>query len=298
LTLGLLFALVQRGRTLGAVQSLRELPSTTRAVLRIDTEALGRTAAAKTLFDTFVAEEQLSEIESVCGLDPLGTQREAVVWVRGPDDQPFQSIGLMLRGRRGEASTLAECHQSLVERREGSTVVLPGPTGSALPSEDRRSAIAVVDDRTILTGSVQTVAEAMAVRQGGAPSLLEHPRITRVWPRVNADASIALVLDPPSHWRSALERITQLGDGASALRGIETLGLSVKTGSAQTVEVLLNVTNAALAQENATLIRTWAASPPDSLEPPWSEVVRSMGVKVDADTIVVALDVSSLSRSP
>jgi hypothetical protein len=294
---GLLLAAMQYGRTLRASQALRELPSTARAVLRIDTRALERTAAAKTLLGAFVAEEQLSEIETICGLDPLAALSEATVWVRGPEDQPFQSIGLMLRGRAADAATLAECHRLLVETRGGSIVRLAGPAGPLLASRDRRSAIALLDDWTIVTGSVKTVAEAMAVRHGTAPALMERPRIAALWPHVNAGASVAAVLDPPQHWKSALERVAKLGDEASAMQGLQSIALSVESGSAQTVDVYIDVTDAELATQDAAIIRAWAASPPDSVEPPWTDVLRSARVQVRKHTIVVTLDVSSLSEA-
>jgi len=291
----LLFAAMQRGRTLRASQALHDLPRTARAVLRIDTRALEGTAAAKTLVDALVAEEQLSEIEAICGLDPLAALSEATVWVRGPEDQPFQSIGLMLRGRTVDAATLAECHRLLVEARGGSIVRLEGPAGPVLASRDRQSAIALLDGRTIVTGSVRTVAEAMAVRLGTAPALIERPRIATLWPKVNAGASVAAVLDPPEHWKSALERVAKLGDEASAMQGVQSMALSVESGSAQTVDVYIDVTDAELATQDAALIRAWAASPPDPVEPPWTDVLRSARVQVRERTIVVTLDVSSLS---
>ena len=292
---GLLVALMHHGRTLRASQALRELPSTARAVLRIDTRALERTAAAKTLIDAFVDEEQLSEIEAICGLDPLAALSEATVWVRGPENQPFQSFGLMLRGRTVDAATLAECHQLLVEARGGSIVRLEGPVGPVLASRDRRSAIALLDDRTIVTGSVGTVAEAMAVLRGTAPALIERPRIALLWPQVNAGASVAAVLDPPEHWKSALERVAKLGHQASALQGLQSIALSVPSGSERTVDLYVDVANADLAAEDAALIRAWATTPPDSVEAPWTEVLQSARVQVREHTIVVTLDVSSLS---
>ena len=294
---GLLVAVMHHGRTLRASQALRELPSTARAVLRIDTRALERTAAAKTLVDAFVAKEQLSEIEAMCGLDPLAALSEATVWVRGPEDQPFQSIGLMLRGRAVDAATLAECHRLLVEARGGTIVRLEGPGGPLLASRDRRSAIALVDDKTIVTGSVTTVAEAMAVLRGTAPALIERPRIALLWPHVNAGASVAAVLDPPEHWKSALERVAKLGDEASALQGLQSIALSVPSGSEQTVNLYVDVTNEDLAVKDAALIRAWASSPPDAVEAPWTEVLQSARVQVRERTIMVTLDVSSLSAT-
>jgi hypothetical protein len=294
---GLLLAVVQRGRTLRASQTLHELPSTARAVLRIDTRALEDTAAAKTLFDAFVPEEQLSEIEAVCGLDPLAALSEATVWVRGPEDQPFQSIGLMLRGRAVDAATLADCHRLLVETRGGEIVRLDGPAGPFLASRDRRSAIAILDDRTIVTGSVTTVAEAMAVRRRTAPALIERPGFAALWPQLNAGTSIAAVLEPPEHWKSALERVAKLGNEASAIEGLQSIALSVESGAAQTIDVYIGVTDAELAKRDADLIRAWIASPPDSLEPPWTDVLQSARLQVLQRTIVVTLDVSSLSRA-
>jgi hypothetical protein len=294
---GVLLGAMQYGRTLRASQALRELPSTARAVLRIDTRALERTAAAKALVEAFVAEQQLSEIQTICGLDPLTALSDATIWVRGPEDQPFQSIGLMLRGRAADATALAECHRLLVETRGGSIVRLEGPSGPVLASRDRQSAIALLDDRTIVTGSIGTVAEAMAVRRGTAPALVERPSIASLWPRVNARASVAAALDPPEHWKSALERVAKLGDEASAMQGLQSIGLSVASGSARTVDVYIDVHDADLATQDAAVIRAWAASPPKSVQPPWTDVLRSARVQVRERTIVVTLDVSSLSET-
>jgi len=290
-----LFAAMRHGRTLRATEPLHELPTTARALLRIDTRALEHTAAGKALIDAFVPEEELSEIEAVCDLEPLTALRDATVWVRGPEDQPFQSIGLMLRGRTVSAETLAKCHRLLVEARGGSIVRLEGPAGPLLTSPDRRSAIALLDDRTIVTGSVTTVAEALAVRRGLAPALIERPHIAALWPQVNAGSGIAAVLYPPEHWKSALERVAKLGTEASPLKGARTVALSVKSGSTQTVDVYIDVADAELAERNAELVRAWAVSPPESVEQPWADLLRSARVQVREHTIVLTLDVSSLS---
>lgn len=296
--IALLFAMLQRGRTLRSSQILQQLPGTARAVLRVEPGALEGAAAARALFDAFVAEEQLSEIETSCGLDPLASLSDATVWVRGPDDQPFQSIGLMLRGRSVDAAALLQCYALLVEARGGSIVRLQSPAGALLASRDRRSAIARLDERTIVTGSVDTVVEAMAVQRGTAPALTERARIATRWPRLSAGACIAAVLDPPTHWKSALERIAELGDGTSALKGVESIALAVQSGSANDVEVYIDVTAAEQAAQDAALIRTWLASASESIGAPWAEVLHSARVQVRGRTISVTLDVSSLSRTP
>ncbi len=297
LVAALLYATLEHGRGLRAEQTLRELPRTARALLHIDAAALARTPAAKTLLSAFVADEQLSEIEAACGLDPLSALSELTVWVRGPEDQPFQSIGLMLRGASVDAATLADCHRQLVEARGGSVVRLDAPVGPMLASTDGRSAIALVDARTVVTGAAPTVAEAMAVQRRLMPSLLERPRMAALWPKLSRGAGIAAAFDPPSHWRSALERIAKLGDEASALDGLEALGASVQVGSQHTVRVYIDVASPERAAENAKLIQTWAASPPVAVQPPWNDVLRSARVEVRGSTVFVALDVSSLSSA-
>lgn len=291
----LLYAAVQRGGMLRARHVLLELPRTARAALTIQTGTLERTTAAKTLVDAFVAPEQLSHIEAVCGLDPLAALTEITVWVRGPEEQPFQSIGLMLKGRTVDAASLADCHRSLVEARGGSVVRLEGTAWPVLASRDRQSAIALLDDRTVVTGSVPTVTEALAVRQGTAPALIERPAIAGMWPRVSKGAGIAAVLDPPEHWRSALERVAKLGEEASAMEGLQAMALSVRSGSRQTVDLYLEVTDAALALRNAELIRAWRESPPEGLKPPWKDLLRSAHVQARGRTVLVTVDVSSLS---
>jgi hypothetical protein len=290
----LLYAAIERGGVLRARRVLLALPRTARAALTIHTGTLERTAAAKTLLDAFVAPEQLSNIEAVCGLAPLTALSEITVWVRGPEEQPFQSIGLMLKGRTVDAATLAQCHRSLVEARGGSVVRLEGSARPVLASRDLRSAIALLDERTIVTGSVMTVTEALAVRQGTAPALIERPTIARMWPRVSKGAGIAAVLDPPEHWKSALQRVVKIGEEASAMEGLEAIALSVRSGSRQAVDLYLEVANAKLALRDAELIDAWKESPPDGLEPPWKDLLRSARVRAEGRTIVVTVDVSSV----
>ena len=293
----LLFAAMQHAQTLRERRLLDQLPRTARALLRIDTAALERTTAAKTLLDAFVADEELSEIEAVCGLDPIQALSEISVWVRGPDDQPFQSIGLMLRGRGVDATTLADCHRALVEGRGGSIVRLDGPAGPWLASRDQRSAIAVLDGHAVITGSVKTVAEALAVQRGTAPALVERHGVAALWPAVSSASSIAAVLEPPDHWVSALGRVPQLLDMPLATEAVQTLGLSVESGSAQTVKLYIDFSDAQVASRDAERIKTWCATRPQSVEPPWRKVLKSARVHAHERTIEVTLDVSSLSAA-
>lgn len=294
---GLLFAAMQHAKTLRSIQLLHQLPSTARAVLRIDSAALEKTAAGKTLLATIVGTEQLSQIEMVCALDPLEALSEVVVWIRGPDEQPLQSIGVMLKGRAANARTLAACHRALVEGRGGTVIRLDGPSGPMLASREQQSAIAVIDDRTIVAGSVTTVTEALEVRRGVAPALVERRRIAARWPFLARGSSISAILEPPAHWISALERVAERLGGPFALEGAQTIGFFVESRSAGAVAFSIDVSSPELAAQNAARMRDWIASPPEQLEPPWTDVLRTARVSVRDRNIEVTVDVSSLSTA-
>lgn len=294
---GMLFAAMQHAKTLRTTRLLHQLPSTARAVLRIDSAALEKTAAGKTLLAALVATEQLSEIEMVCALDPFEALSEVVAWIRGPDDQPLQSIGVMLKGRAASAGTLAACHRALVEGRGGTVLRLDGPSGPMLANREQQSAIAVIDDRTIVAGSVTTVSEAIGVQRGTAPALIERRSIAARWPFLARGSSISAILEPPGHWISALERVAERLGGPFALEGAQTIGLLVESGSAGAVVFSIDVSSAELAAENAARMRDWITSPPEHLEPPWTDLLRTARVSVRDRSIEVTVDVSSLSTA-
>lgn len=296
-TIGLLYATIEHGRRARASLPLHELPSTARAVLHVDVSALEGTPAAGALLGAMVAEEQLTEIETTCGITPLEALSEITVWVRGPEEQPFQSIGLMLKGRSVDATTLAECHRSLVRARGGSVVRLEAPTGALLTSRDRRSAIGILDDRTVVTGSVRTVAEAMAAHSGLVPSLIERGSIAALWPRLNRNAAVAALLEPPEHWKEALQSVAGLESGRSAFDGARSLGLAIRAGSDRTIEGYVELGDAETARRNVGRMATWLVDPPDSVESPWSDLMRHATVETEGRMLRINLDVSHLAGS-
>lgn len=290
-----IYAAIEQGRGARATRILRMLPSTARAVLQVDPPALRRSAAGRTLLEAFVEDAELSEIEATCGLDPIADLSQATVWARGSDREPFQSFGLMLTGANVDAAQIAECYERLVEARGGSVTRLEAPTGPLLASNDRGSAVALVDGRTVITGSIQTVAEAMAVQRGLLPSLAERGPVAALWPTVGRGAALAAALDPPPHWKAALERITSFGADASALHGVNAMGVSVRPGRSRSAEVYLDSATPELAARSATLIRGWVVSPPEAIEPPWDQLLRTANVVVDGHHVLVRVDVSSLA---
>jgi len=290
-----IYAALLKGRTARATRALRVLPSTARAVLRIDPAALRRSTAARAMLDAFIGEAELSEIEATCGLDPVTDLAEVTIWVRGSERQPFESFGLMLTGAQVDAAQIAECYEQLVDARGGSVTRLEAPTGPFLASDDRSSAIAFVDNRTVITGSVRTVAEAMAAERGLLPTLVERVAVASLWPTVSAGAAIAAAVDPPPHWKAALERITTFGADASALHGVDAIGLTIRPGRSHAAEIHLDATTRELAAQSAELIRTLATVPGDAAEPPWDAVLRSAEVTVEGRHLTVHVDLASLT---
>lgn len=294
-TLAAIYGALEWGRTLRAARTLEEIPGTARAILRVDPRALRRTTAASMFVDAFVGPERLSDIEATCGLNPLSDLSEIVIWTRGTESVPFQSFGLMLTGRTVDATRIAECHQRLVAARGGRVVRLEAPSGPLLASEDRGSAIALLDTRTVVTGSPRTVAEALGIRRGWLPALAERAEVATFWQELSRGAAIAALLDPPAHWKAALERIATLGGEISSLEGIDAIGIVARPDLGRAVELHLRFSDEDLAERSATVIEGWSTAPPEGIEPPWDVVLLSARVERDGAQVLVRADVSSLS---
>jgi hypothetical protein len=97
---------------------------------------------------------------------------------------------------------------------------------------------------------------------------------------------------------SALERVMQRSDGASALEGTQTIGLFVESGSASAMTISIDVRSAELAAQDAERLRAWIAEPTENVDPPWTNVLQSAQVSARGRTIEVTIDVSSLSTVP
>ena len=259
-------------------------------------QAVQRSAAASALSDAFLPAEALTELTATCELDPFADLGEVSVWVRGSDRAPFESFGLILRGMRVDAEEIVACHRKLVEARGGTVVRLEAPSGPMLASEDRRSAIAVLDSQSVVSGSVETVAEAMAVRRGLLPALGERAPIASLWRELSPGAAMVAAVQPPEHWATALLRGTALNaEHAAVLQGIEALAFAVKPGPKRLLEILLDVDTPDAAAQSATLLRDWAEAPPQGVEPPWDEVLRSATVRTKGTRARVTLDLASLA---
>lgn len=292
----LVYGLIAQGRTRRVSELLRELPSTAHAVVWIDVRALRSDASTRVFVETMLPEDRLSEIETTCGLNPIADLREVRVWVRGSETQPLQSLGLMLEGDSVQGEALARCHKQLVEARGGSVVRVEATTGPLLASRDGTSAIALLDDRTVVTGSARTVAEAVAAIRELRPVLADRPTIARLWPDVAANASVAAVAELPDHWKEAIRSAASTDALASALEDVEAIGLSLGLRDESRARLILDVAEEDVAVRSAERIRAWVEAPPPSVRPPWDTVLRSARVAVAGRRLRVDFDISQLSN--
>jgi len=293
LTIASLAALVRHGANVRAKRAIALVPETAKAVIHVDASELREGTAAQRLFAHLVPARNLSEIEAVCGMDPAEALQSVTLWIDGPEGEPLQTTGLVLRGADADAESFASCYRTLVEAR-GSTIEREATVeGPLLVSRDGRSAMSRVDARTVVTGSRRAVLDLLAVRGGVASSLAEQPEFAEPWTKLGRRAAVAGLFLPPARWTSAFERVGAMGEQASALEGVTAIGLT-SASSAASIDVVLEVEDDATARRNATRMRVWLDSPPDSIEPPWREILRQSQIQLDHTSIAVTLDLSTL----
>jgi hypothetical protein len=295
-TTGLLIAIIHYGRTARVERNLEVLPKTARGVLRFDSSRVTTSQSARALFRWLAPEARLTEIEALCDLDPATAFADVIVWVGGPEGEPFQSIGLLLRGHTVDSEALARCYRRVVEARGGSIRRATSASRPLLISGDGRSALVQVDSKTVVTGSAETVDEFLAVADGMTASLLEEARFRKLWRRLATGAAIAGAFVAPPRWQSAIERLGTIGNGASALTGIESIGFTTKAGTPTGVMLVFDVVDAETARRDAALMDVWVRSPPEELAPEWIAMTRGAHIEVTDRSIFVTLDVSTLPK--
>lgn len=289
---------IREGRERATIQTLAVLPSTARAVFRVDLDGLAAVVADSDLLSGFAAEAPRRDIEETCGLDPLVDLREVTLWVRGPDDRPLESFGLMLEGRTVGAPELAECHKRLVERRGDDVVRIEAPSGALLSSRDRASAIGVIDARTVVTGSPRAVAEALAARRGLVPTLNERVSLIDLWTSVGRGAAITAVVEPPEHWRAALDRVGTLGSDGSPFAGVDAIALGAFHDAEPNMRVVAVFDTPAQAAASAQRLAAWADDPPASVVPPWNDVLGSAQVSEEGSRVELVSSLRALLQGP
>ena len=295
-TIALIGLALLRGKAIEANRVLRTLPNTAVGVLHIDLEALGSSSEATRLLSTLAPERELSEIETLCELDPLTDLSEVTIWVRGKE-RTLQSFGVMLTGRTVDATRLAECHRALVKARGSNVIRVQGPAGPLIASEDETSALAMVGQSTVVTGSLETVVEAIATKQTRHPALETRPVSASLWQELDDGGAVRAVFEAPHSWKDALRNA--VGDGESpALEGVDALGLSITASRGMPAELLVVTSSAERATQIGEELEGWKEAPPPTISEPWKTVLRSANIRWEGNRLHVGTDLASLSNDP
>ena len=138
----------------------------------------------------------------------------------------------------------------------------------------------------------------MEVAHGVVPALIDRASFAALWRRVSLHSAVAAVIEPPKHWREALEGLGKRDGERSALEGVRAFALAIRSGSERTVEVRVDFANPEAVHGDAIEIEAWLHDPPDSVESPWADVLRTGRVRTEGRTIQINLDVSSLAKAP
>ncbi|MEM7433933.1 MAG: hypothetical protein AAF436_02185 [Myxococcota bacterium] len=297
-TIAVIVLLARHGRIERSSRILEQLPHTAVAVVRIDGSAIADGPMRLNLLDSLSLDAGLDEIGVACDFDPRTSIEELTVWAGGAEGEPLSSVGLLLRGRGDvDAEALARCYQALVERRGSTIDRRMTPAGPVLFSRDGRSALAAVDDRTVVTGSGSTVAEFLAAASGKAPALFDDHKFNALWSTVGT-APIAGAFVAPPRWRDALARLGAIGDRASALADVEAVGFTLGAAADGPLVVWIDVDSPATAEQNAALMKVWVDAPPEEVPAAMIDIARRADIETRGSRIRVVAGLRGPPSSP
>ena len=286
----------REGQRTQATQLLDRLPIDTRAVLRIEIDALRTSPSARALVETVSEPRTLSTIEQLCQLDPWNELSEIVVWFQG--DRGFRSTGLVLRGSTADAERLAKCHDTLVRARGGAVARVDTAYGPILKSRDDDSALAKVDARTVVTGSEATVRSYLSTRGADTPSLRGRPDMLEPWNEPDP-APIAAIVDLPTSWRAAIDRLGP-NDASilGALGGVKTITFRAQDREALKGSFAFDFESTEQAAKSATRLAQLSNTPPPSLPPVFASMIRNATALSVSDRVTwtVPLDAEAMKR--
>lgn len=238
----------QRGHL--ADDPLALAPAGARVVAQVDVSTVLRSH----LFQALLEEDDargVRRIERTCGYDPLEQVDQAIVFLFGPDDRPFQHVGFVARGElargRENRERLVACVRQVMGEQGGGGGVQPVEIEGepAVASAHGRSHAAFLGDDGVVGGDRSVVRGAIRVHHGDAPSAASDPELRRLWDRVAGDRDIVAVARLPERWLPALRTMARgisnefepfgsiraLGVGVR-VRGGLSLGAAFETGSA------------------------------------------------------------------
>lgn len=237
--------------------ALAAAPLGASVVLRADIGAVTNSHAWRALLDQGREAQDVRAIERACGYDPLEQVDEAVVFVEGSREHPFDSVGVLARGEmaRGAANRkrLVECVRAVAGGR-GALEQVEVEGEPAIASTSGASHAAFLGRDGVVAGEREMVARAIRVARGQLRPAADDETLRRLWSRVGERRDIVAVAHLPERWVPALQRMASDLEGeTSALAAVRALalGADVRSGVSITLAAQTASEDSALALEQA-----------------------------------------------
>lgn len=219
----------------GRAQDLHPLdiaPAAARIVARIDVGTVMRSH----LWRVILEEDEgggTRRIERVCGYDPLDGVEDAVVFVFGSDEHPFEHVGFVAFGEMARGNDnrerLLDCVRSVIHQEGGAIQEVEIEGEPAVASAHGRSYAAFFGDDGVVGGDREVVQRTFRVSRGEAPAARTDPTLSHLWERVSHDRDIVVVARLPERWIPALRRMARgMEDELDALARVRAFGVGVR----------------------------------------------------------------------
>jgi len=206
-------------------------PADARLVARVDVAALTGSHLWRVLLEED-DEGGVRRIERTCGYDPLAQVEDAVVFVFGEDDDPFEHLGFVATGEmargRDNRERLVRCVRAVVSDQGGAIREVEIEGEPAVSSAHGGSHAAFLGADGVVGGDRDVVARTIRVTSGRDRSAHAQPQVRELWERVSTGRDIVVVGRLPERWLPSLQRLAGDESGLlDGLAGVRAFGLGV-----------------------------------------------------------------------
>jgi hypothetical protein len=226
---GVSFAVLGGSRRLPA-SPLGSVPAEATAVASVEVGPIRRSWLYRQRVLAKGGEAGIERIARRCGFDPLDVVDRITAFASGDEPRSLDHVGFVLRGNFDPAA-IAACVRDVVDAEGGRLrhVELDGRLAVAAAEGDSRAAL--VSDDGLAIGNEGLVRDVIAVLEGKNESLMNDPRLARLYEGVARGTHAGLVMYVPRRFRDALRRYVDdpLREAVDAVRAFG-LGLALEAG--------------------------------------------------------------------
>ena len=215
------FVLVERGG----------LPDTA-VILRVDMDALKRSALFKQIIEDTGLDAGLTALAEKCGYDLLGPVAELFLFVR--PEEKFNSVAVVARGQLDPDATM-NCMRMRLEENQVVLEETQLEGFRALTSETISSRVAFVGSRGMVLGEEPVVVDILKRVRGQIPQLDRKSHLATLYERMRPRRDIVLAAELPENWHRGAHDLLEPEQAYAlmpSLMGLHEagLGLSVRDG--------------------------------------------------------------------